>query len=106
MGKFDLPIDVHEAVCFYCRSYHRREYIMREVRCTMSMRAAYSAINNAILEGAGLDHGEIMRKIIIEDIGSGRGWSRSPAIVMLSEKAYKNYKREAKWRIAHVLGLL
>ena len=106
MGHFDLPRDVHEAVCFYCRSFHRREYIMREALCTISIRAAYSAINNSILEGAGLEYGEEMRRIIIEDIGSGRGWSRSPACVMLCEKSYKNYKREAKWRIAKRLGLL
>lgn len=104
-NSFDLSKEAHEAVCFYCRSYHRREYILREMLCTQTVRAAYSAINNAIREAVGSECEEKLRDILIEDIGKGRGWGYSPAVYIISEAAYKRAKRLAKINIARRLGL-
>ena len=101
----DLAKEVNEAVCFYCRSYHRREYIMSEGLCTPVMAAAYSAINEAIREAVGELNGVRLRDILIEDIGRERGWGRSPAVYIISEAAYKRAKRLAKINIAQRLGL-
>ena len=103
--QYDLSPEVHDAVCFYCRSYHQREYILRETICPPAIRSAYSAINETIREAIGTEYGERMRDIIIEDIARGRGWGYSPAVSMISEKAYKAYKRRAKILIAKRLGL-
>ena len=105
-NSYDLSKEAHEAVCFYCRSYHRREYIMREGLCTPTMRAAYSAINNAIREAVGREADDKLRDILIEDIGKGRGWGYSPAVYIISEAAYKRAKRVAKVNIARRLGLV
>jgi hypothetical protein len=104
-NSFDLPGEVHEAVCFYCRSYHRREYIIREGLATPSVYAAYTTINSLIREAIGTEYGEKLRDILIEDIGKGRGWGYSPAVYIVSEKTYKQIKREAKLNIARRLGL-
>ena len=101
----DLTFEVNEAVIFYCRSYHRREYIMREKLCTPVMFDAYNAINTAIRDAVGDKNGVRLRDILIEDIGRGRGWGRSPAVYIIGEAAYKRAKREAKVNIAKKLGL-
>ena len=106
MGKsFDLSREANEAVCFYCRSYHHREYMMREMLCPAPVRSAYSCINGAIREAVGSECDARLMEIIIEDIGNGRGFKYSPAVCMISEAAYKRIKRIAKINIAKRLGL-
>ncbi len=100
-----LPLEVNRLVIALCGDYDRRQHIL-ERKCASPDTLAHfyqlnSAIDNAVAEVCE----EAICRQMREDIGAGRGARRSP-LYFLSEGAYKQRKRAAKYRIARSLNLL
>lgn len=106
MWQYDLPINVHRAVCALVGDYNRRERIISE-RTAPDDVLQNAVFMNAHIYNAVNDICDVaLRSIMIYDIGNNIGYSKSRAATMIGEVAYKKQKRRVKYEIARRLNLI
>ena len=101
-GRWEIPGTVVQIVKSMCADYDRRAVI---IRSAAQAHEDYKNINGAIDRGLTCAE-EPVRRFLLEDIGSGRGYWYSPASALLSQNAYYARKKQIIHDIAFQLGLL
>ena len=106
MWQYDLPINVHRAVCALVGDYSRREKLINErnapddvIEHAVYLNAHIYAAIDSICDVA-------LRPIMLYDIGNNIGYSKSRAATIIGEVAYKKQKRRVKYEIARCLRLI
>lgn len=101
-GRWEIPGTVVQIVKTMCADYDRRAVI---IRSAAQAHEDYKNINGAIDRGLTCAE-EPVRRFLLEDIGSGRGYWYSPASALLSKNAYYARKKQIIHDIAVELRLL
>lgn len=100
--RWEIPGTVVAIVKTMCADYDRRAIVIQSAQ---EANADYVRINGAIDRGLSCSE-EPVRRFLLEDIGSGRGYWYSPASALLSKNAYYARKKQIIHDIAVELRLL
>ncbi len=100
---WEIPYTVVNIVRSVCADYDRRAIAMQSCACDVIDQ--YRALNDAVDRGlSDLEVG--IRKIMLDDICSGRGYGYSPVSAIMTKNAYYHRKRKAIHDIAEQLKLI
>lgn len=103
--KHDMPKAVVVIVKAICADYKRRCYILRSVKTPNEVKDRCLEFNKAV-EKAITEVEEGIRKDLINDIATSKGYERSEIQYFISKEAYYNRKNKIIWDIAKELRLL
>jgi hypothetical protein len=102
-GTWEIPRTVVDIVKSICADYDRRAIAMQTA--AEEIVNTYKAMNDAI-DHAMQDIEPAIRRTMLEDIYTGRGYGYSPASAIMTKNAYYSRKRKAVHDIAVNLMLL
>lgn len=102
-GKWEIPRTVVEIVKSICADYDRRAIAMENA--AEDTVKTYKRLNESI-DQAMTDIEPAIRRTMLEDIYTGRGYGYSPASAIMTKNAYYSRKRKAVHDIAVNLMLL
>lgn len=103
--KHDMPKAVVIIVKAICADYKRRCCILRNRKTPEEIKERCVEFNKAV-EKALTEVEEGIRKDLINDIATNRGYERSEIQYFISKEAYYNRKNKIIWDIAKELRLL
>ncbi len=102
---YDVPTSITRVVNAVCADYERRERAIKYSAITGDTLDKYIELNAAV--DRALEDVEVgLRKILLDDISSGRGYYKSSAVCLVSKNAYYCRRRKLIHDIATSLSLI
>lgn len=108
--RYEIPTSIVSIVKAICADYDRRERVISRTACNPDKVSSDPVIDrlselNAIVDEALVEIEEELRRIMLDDILTGRGYEFSQATTIVSRGAYYRRKRKLIYDIAKGLRL-